>query len=360
MMNFKVNIIFIILLFFIGCVAEEKETRETKPSPKIVKVQNLQQINIKNNTKEYPAQIKPFKNEVLAFEVPGKIEKFYFKLGEFVKKGDTIATLNNDIYKANYSAALSSYKKAKSDFKRAKNLFDKGAISKTNYELNTQGFDVARSKYNVAKKNLDNSKLIAHFDGVLANKLVEDYAVVAPNQSIALLQDKSFLKAEFYIPQTDIIQTKALPTMKDINTKYNFSVQISDKTNTLFSAKLSDFSTSAEAVTRTYKAVVVMEDPKEVNILPGMTAKVIATKKQNDKKRVFVPSSSLFSDHTKNTYVWTVQENKVKKAHIQTGTLIKDMVEVIEGLSGSEVVVTSGVNLLRDDEVIKIYKKMSN
>lgn len=359
-MGAKIHFLLVLVLFLVGCVDENIEKEVLQKSPKIVKVQHLAKMNARDITKEYPAQIQALKNEVLAFEVPGKIVKFHFKAGEAVKKGETIAVLNNQIYQANHSAALSSYKKAKSDFQRAKRLFEKGAISKTNYELGKQGFDVARSKYNVAKKNLDNSKLIAHFDGILAKKIVEDYAVIAPNQAIALLQDKSSLKAEFYIPQTDIIQSQALLSIEDINTKYSFSVQIADQRKTLYSAKLSNIATSAEAITRTYKATAIMENPKEVNILPGMTAKVIVNKKQKSKKRVFTPTSTLFSDHSKNTFVWILKQNRVQKIQIKTGTLIGDTVEVVEGLNGDEIVVVSGVNLLHEDEQVEVYKKMSN
>lgn len=358
-MQLKLTMSIVFLLIFVGCFDEKQTNKEIKKSPKIVKVINLKSINLQDNTREYPAQIKPNKNEILAFEVPGKIVKFNFKAGEFVKKGDTIALINNDIYKANYNAALSSYKKAKSDFQRADKLYKKRVVSKTNYELSKQAIDVAKSNFNIAKKNLDNSKLIAHFDGIIASKFVEDYEVVAPKQPIASLQDKSSLKVEFNIPQTDIIQAQTILNIEDINQKYDFFVKVGEKSQKTYKAKLTDISTSAEVITRTYSAKVMMKSPKDINLLPGMTAKVIVNLKKQLKKRIFIPSVAIFSDHTKNSYVWLVKDNKVQKRAIKTGTLIENKIEVHSGLEGSENIVISGVNLLEENQKISVYKKLS-
>lgn len=358
-MKAHINFIFIIL-FFIGCTHENQEKKPQIKSPKIVKIVNLKDINLHKSKKEYFAQLKPIKNEVLAFEVPGKIENFAFKVGEFVKKGDLIATLNSEIYKANYTSAQASFQKAKSDFKRASRLFKKSAISKTNYEQARQALDITKSNYFVAKKSLHNTQIVAHFDGIIADKFVQDFEVVVPKQPIATLLDKTSLKAEFDIPQTDIIRAKLALNIQDINQRYSFFVSVGEHSIKQYKATLTDISTNAQNITRTYKATVMIKAPQDTNILPGMTAKVIVKINNETKHKVFAPSIAIFSDYTKTAYIWVVNENKVHKREVQTGILRQNFIEVTRGLKGDESVVVSGINLLKEGEKITPYKKLSN
>jgi RND family efflux transporter MFP subunit len=348
-------------IFFIGCgEAEDIQPKDTN-NPKIVKLLDLNKSLNLEDRYEYPAEIYSYQNTAMAFEVSGKIVKFNYNVGDRVKKGATIAKLDSTIYKANYNSALAKYKQAQLDYKRYKKLYERDSIAKVQLEKSKQELDVTKASYEISKKNLENTNLVAEFDGVVAKKFINDYERVTAKQKIILLQDNSRYKVKFFIPENDMIHTKHDINLDTISKQANISVTLNADEDIEYKAKLIDVSTTAEEVTRTYQATVVIENPKDKTVLPGMTAKVKASVKSEEKHRIYIPYKALFTDSSKKSYVWIVdKDSKVSKKEVKTAKVIKDSIEITSGLNKDDIVVVSGVNLLKDNDIVQEYHKVGN
>lgn len=301
------NFLFLSLVFlFVACDSKsEVSTTKQIEQIKTVKILDLNSIDPLLNSTQYPAQIYPYKNTVMAFEVSGKIVKFNYKVSDKLKKGDIIAQLDDEIYRSNFVSAKANYKKAKLDFDRYQTLYKTKTISKSDLEKVKQSYEIAKSNYNIAKKNFENTKLIAEFDGVLAQKSVDDFARITAKQPIVVLQDNSKFKVKFYVPENDIINSNEKIDLKKIANKVDIFVSIGKKDK--YRATLLDISTKAESITRTYETTVLIKNPKNRTILPGMTAKVKAIDKNKTEENIFVPFNSLFTDNSKNSFVWKIE-----------------------------------------------------
>jgi len=355
-----ISMVLLSVVAFSGCF-EQDEKVEEKEKVKVVKILDLKNSENFLESFEYPAQVEAFQDTSMAFEVSGKIVKFYYKEGQKVKKGSTIAKLDDAIYRANYNSARANYNQANIDYKRYQKLFKSNSVAKVELERQRQNLDVMRSTLQVAKKNLDETKLVAEFDGIMAKKVVADFARVTAKQAIIRLQDNSSYKIKFFVPESDILQVKGALTPKYISSIANFYVTLGDNKEEKYEAKLIDISTTAEEVTRTFEATLQMQPQKNVNILPGMTAQVKAIAKQSRKKRVFIPYKAVFSDNSKLSFVWSVNKNnRVQKEEIKTGEVSGDSVEVIEGFNGISKIVTSGVRFLETNDEVKEYEKIGD
>lgn len=358
---FKENIILILFVsfFLIGC--NETEQKNNKPDIKIVKIQNLNSDMTVKNFFEYPAQIYPFRNTTMAFEVSGKIVKFNFNVGDYVKKGDIIAKLDNDIFRSNYDTAQTNFNQSKIDYIRYKQLLESKTISISQFEKVKQIYDLAKASFDIAKKNLENTKLIAEFDGIIATKYVDDFERIVEKQKIIELQDNSNYKVKFFIPENDIVQSNKKIRLKDVEKYFDIFVTILGNTDLKYKAKLLDLSTQSEKITRTYEATVLIKKPNNINILPGMTAKVKALKKMDNTIKIYIPFQSIMTNHTNNSFVWIVdQNNSVKKTEIQIGIVKGSLVEVKKGLSQNDKIVTSGIHFLQENDKVEEYQKLSN
>ncbi|WP_424687681.1 efflux RND transporter periplasmic adaptor subunit [Halarcobacter ebronensis] len=350
--------IVLILTIFIGCNEKKEENINNKDSIKIVKILDLSKGSNFDLSYEYPAQIEAFQDTKMAFEVSGKIVKFYYKEGEWVKKGSVIAKLDDEIYKANFDKAKANYNQAILDYKRYEKLLKTNSVARVEFEKQKQKLDVNKAVFQVAKKNLEETKLIAEFDGVLAKKLVNDFERVTAKQPIIRLQDNSLYKVNFFVPENDVLKIKGELTPKFISTLVDFYVYLSNSPMKI-EAKLIDISTTAEEVTRTFEASLEIKPLKDLIILPGMTAKVKAVAKEDEKKLLFIPYSSVFTDNTKNSYVWQVDnKNRVKKVKVKLGRVQKNSVEVLSGLEKSSKIVLSGIRFLNENDEVKEYEKV--
>ncbi len=353
-------IILFAVIVFNGCyLLDDKQSTNKIQKPKVVKVLELNKKNLLKDSREYPAEIYAKQHATMAFEVSGKIIDFSFHVGEKVKKGSLLAKLDDGVYKANVKITKANYERAKSDFNRYKQLYASKSISEEKFDQIRQAKNVTKAKYDIALENFNNSKLLADFDGIIAQKLVDDFARVTAKQPILILEDTKQLKVKFFVPENDIIKAKQ-NDIKSVNKDINLFVTLSSDENVKYKAKLIDIATKAEEITRTYEATALIERPKDKNILSGMTAKIKIYRKNILNKKIFIPLNAIFTNSSNNSFVWLISNNKVHKKLIKIGRLQKDSIEVLSGLSLEDKIAISGINLLDEDDEIQEYKKLGN
>ena len=360
MMNLKWISFLGAALLFAGCADEPKEEVVKEPKAKVVKVFDLKETNSYKRTRKYPALVYSLQDSTMAFEVSGKIVKFYYDEGDFVKKGSTIAKLDDTIYKASYNSALANYKQAQLDFERYQKLYESNSIAKRDFEEKKQNLDVNRSNLDIAKKRLYETKLVAEFDGVMAKKLVKDFERINAKQPIIRLQDNSAYKVKFFAPESDVLEVQEKITKTNVKNFVDFFVTVGEVKDKI-PAKFIDISTTAEEISRTFEVTLKIDPLKDKNIFPGMTAQVDVIEKQSAEKKVFIPLSAVFNDSGSDSFVWIVNDkNQVSRQKVLTGKLINDSIEIKSGLENSSKVVTSGVRFLNENDEIKVYEKIGD
>ena len=97
-MKIKYILLFLIIFIFTAC---KKDTVEII---RAVKIQEINSMQDENFNIDFPAEISPTQKTVLAFKYAGKIKSINFESGDFVKKGQVIATMDDKDYKVNLEA----------------------------------------------------------------------------------------------------------------------------------------------------------------------------------------------------------------------------------------------------------------
>lgn len=158
----------------------------------------------------------------LSFQVSGVLNKVLVEEGDYVKKGDLIATLDDRDYSANYKKALyqeeSSRAQAREDlskFKRNHPLCFDGTISAQECEtlFNKKDLSAATLKQNTAnrefqKLQLDYTKLYAPQDGIITTRVQEQGARVNANQIVYVMSLVKPVWVRTYIKETDLGNVK--------------------------------------------------------------------------------------------------------------------------------------------------------
>ena len=116
----------------------------------------------------------------------------------------------------------------------------------------------------------------------------------------------------------------------------------------------------ASQTTRTYPVTIELSQPEETKILPGMAAmvrKYAAEGATVAAENLIVPPDSLFpATDGPQTYVWIVDAatSRVTRRQVKAGELTPVGLRIAEGLSPGDVVVTAGVNSLREGQEVKL------
>jgi len=333
-------------------------------------------------------------------QVSGQIKKLYVKLGDQVKKGDMIASIDSStqqnsidnkeaqlaIYKAQLESAKVALNIAKTQFDRENALFAKNATSKQEFESakNTYSANSAKIKeleaqikqtnieLSTAKINLGYTKITAPRDGTVVSVQVEEGQTVNANQTtptIVNIADLSHVKMKMQIAEGDITKIKvgtpveysilSEPTKKFQTTVSSIDpglTTLSDGSYGSSSGSKSSYSSSSSSSSAVYYYAQSIVDNKDGILRIGMTTQnelLIA----NVEDAIIVPSIGIKKDEN-GTFVYVLKDGKPVKTAVKTG--IKDNLDtqIISGINeGDEIITSQGSSSEIAKMIAKEHKK---
>lgn len=358
-------------------------------------------------------KIQPEIEVKISSEVSGEIIALPIKEGQVVKKGDLLVKINPDLYTSGYNRTISnmsvskaglsqadaSFKEAKASYDRNKKLFDKGIISKSDYDKAISAYEVAVASkqsayYNVqsanatvkeAKDNLGRTTIYAPADGTVSMLNVELGERVLGTQQMtgteilrvanlnnmevevdvnendivkinvgdsANVEVDAYLKKEFKGIVTSISNSASATTTADQVTNFKVKIRIlKESYQDLLEGKPETYSpfrpgmTATVDVITTRKEKVVGVPISSVVMKSDTTAakKFMVEEKQTDDKKVTAKSDKKFE------CVFVKNGDKAKIRIVKTGIQDDTNIEVISGLKKGDVVIIGPYNTVSKD-----------
>jgi RND family efflux transporter MFP subunit len=150
--------------------------------------------------------------------------------GDQVERGQVLASLDPEPYEISVTSARSQLQSAeanyinkRADLERQKDLLEKGWVAKAAYDQAVAAYDsaegdlnLARSRLSSAERDLNNTRLTAPFDGVIASREVEPFIEATPGQALFQINSEGALEVDISIPDTLInLVTLGLPVRVD-------------------------------------------------------------------------------------------------------------------------------------------------
>ena len=344
-----------VALLVSGCSEPEPMVEKEVVRPvKIVTVGALDE----DVTRDYPGTIKGAQNAELSFEVPGRIVEFVVQEGDQVHSGDILARLDDRDLRAELDKAEANLRKAEADLTRSSNIYeqDSGAISVDQIESDQRAVDVSKASLAQAQKAVDDTLLTAPFDGLAARRLVEEFQNVQAKEPVLLLQDIEFLQIEIDVPERDFTaQSRNLP-LAEVNKEVKPRVVVSSVPDREFPARVTEMATAADPVTRTFVVTLAFENPEDINVLPGMTARAIVDPFR--EPGVWLPTHAVVSDSGADPFVWKVDPDSMAASRqtVQIGDMREGSIAITGGLEDGDLVAVSGVRQLEDGQRVRRYE----
>src|SRR5690554_8160315 len=121
---------------------------------------------------------------LLSFKNGGIIERIYVKEGDFVKKGQMLASLNRTEINAKAEQLKAALAKAERDYQRAEQLYKDSVATLEQFQNAKTGLDVIEQDWNTLQFNLRYSQIYANTDGYILLKLSQEGQIVGPGMPI--------------------------------------------------------------------------------------------------------------------------------------------------------------------------------
>ncbi len=342
--------------FGIATLACGEEPVEQAPVARPVKILELG-AGSSTARLEYPGEISAAQHAEMAFEVPGKIIEFPVREGQQVEKGALLARLDPRDFDAELGKAEANVAQAKSDYERYKILFEQGVEAQATLEAKQRRYEVTLADLETTRKAVEDTRLIAPFAGRVARKLVKDFQNVQAKEPVLILQDDSSLEIVVNVPERDLTAGRRDGTPEEASRRLSPAVTVTSIPDRSFPAAAKEIATTADPVTRTFQATFAFANPADVNILPGMTAKVTINRPgAREPSRGFsIPARATLSDESGGATVWVVDPDAmtVRRTEVELGEMSGDEVEVRSGLSGGDLIAVSGVHQLRENMPVR-------
>ena len=355
-------------------------------------------------------KIQPEIEVKISSQVSGEIIDLPIKEGQVVKKGDLLVRINPDLYTSglnrsisNYSGTKSglnqadaSFKEAQASYQRNKTLFEKGIISKSEWERAIASFEVAKANkqtayFNVqsasasvkeAKDNLGRTTIYSPNDGTISKLSVELGERILGTQQMAgteLLRVANLnnMEVEVDVNENDIVKINIGDETKiqvDAYLKKEFKGVVTSISNSASSATTADqvtnFKVKVRILKESYQDLIEGKPATYSPFRPGMTATVdIITKRKENVIGIPISSVVIKSDTTatpkievsesgdkvktksdkKLECVFVKVGDKAKIRIVKTGIQDDTNIEIISGLKkGDEVITGPFVTVSKD------------
>jgi len=323
-------------------------------------IRPVRAIKVAGETKfigrDFPGRAKATNEVNMAFDVAGTLNQRPVKIGESVTKGQLIASLDPRDFKSNVKEASASLINAQANFSRAKELIKKNFISRQEYDRLYARTMITSAEKEKAVKALADSVMKAPFSGQISELFVENFQSVLSKQHVARLVDISQIEMIIDIPESTISLVRYA-----VDIKVSFDAFPARE----IPATIKEIGAEASSTTRTFPVTLIMDQPEDIKILPGMAGKARgrvsddAPQKKNQNKGIQIPVSAAYSpEEDDKTYVWLINEEsgEVHRQEVSLGKVISTGLVITNGVNPGDWVVTAGVHFLREGQKVKIMQ----
>ena len=314
--------------------------------------------------RSFPGEVRATDEAELAFRVSGEMVELPATRGLRVSQGDLLARLDPSDYQASVEQRRAQYELAKAQLARAAELVKRQLVSQSEYEQKLARSRVTQSDLTKAQNNLDYTRILAPFDGIIARQLAENFESVTAGQVVLVLQTQDMLDIQVDIPESIISRVERTDLNREPKPVQVRFDSIGPETH---EALYKEHETQADPATLTYKVTFSLPPPEGLNVLPGMSATIIANLSElfaEETGGITVPIEAVFSAEeepvgSETRYVWQVDSETMRthRQGVRVGQLTGNNIVVLEGLTVGDTVIAAGVNSVTENMLVRAMQR---
>jgi membrane fusion protein, multidrug efflux system len=273
----------------------------------------------------------------------GALTKVYVKIGDFVTKGQKIATIDNSILRNSIQEVEIQLETAKTLFERQKNLWEQKIGTEVQFIQAKSAVESLERRINTLKSQDGLNVVLAPISGVIDEVRLKAGEIAAPGIGIVRIVNFNDLKVVANVPDTyagtiakgDMVKIKFPDLQKEI------------------SAKLSYVSQTINQVSRTFTV-----EAKVPNFDKALKPNLTAIMNVNDQSKggAIVINESLVQNTEQGAIVYVAEtegNKKVARAKVvKKGLSYDGKIEIASGLSSGDLLITEGYQEIVDGQLI--------
>ncbi|MCS6968683.1 MAG: efflux RND transporter periplasmic adaptor subunit [Cytophagales bacterium] len=274
-------------------------------------------------------------------EVAGKVTHIFFQEGSMVTKGQLLLQLNDDELQAELKRALVQQELLEKKKARDEKLLQRQGISQEEFESLVAQLEAQKATVEAIQSQIAKTRVLAPFSGQIGLRYVSEGSYVTPTTRIASLIDLSSVKVDFAIPEKYMGVVR-----KGMKIIFTVAGGAKEYTGTVYAIE-----PKVESSTRTIPIRAICEN-RDREILPGAFAsvKIVLNKIDN---AILIPTEAVVPEMDVKK-VFLVKSGKATPVTVKTGIRTESKVQVLEGISEGDTVITAGLMQIKPNMPIKL------
>lgn len=271
---------------------------------------------------------------VLRPEIAGRISATPVVEGALAQKGDLLIQLDDDIYRAQLKEARARQKLSEIELNRLQKLAAQNATSQTEIDKADASVKIYQAQVDSAQASLEKRYIRAPFTGYAGIRNVSVGEYVNAGTELLVFVDSSKLKLDFSLPESAINHVQ-------LGQKLTATVDVA---GVEAQGEVVAISPSLNNKTRSFMVRALVANP-DGKLKPGLFAKIKLEIARNDSA-IVLPEQALIPQGNRY-FVMKVVDGLVTMNPVSLGQRQRGSVQITEGVSADEVVITAGQIKLR-------------
>ena len=350
MKEMKKSIAICLLAFplFYACKEEKKEQNPFENADVIsIKTATVQSLALTSNINA--SGLVTTENQAnYGFKIGGVVRKIYVEEGQFFKKGQLLATLDETEIGSGLNQSDLNVKKFERDYTRAVNLYKDSVYTLEQLQNTKTGLDIARKQKDAVAFNARYAKIYATADGFVTAKIANEGEVVGPGSPILAINETT--KNNNYLLKVGLTDQE----WAAVTIGQKAKVTLDGFPDEEFDATIFRKSQAADRALGSFQVELKL-NMKNRKPAVGMFGKA-QIKADKAEDFIIIPYNSLIEADGNNAFVFIVENNKAKRQAVTIAKFENNRVFIKDGLQKTDEIVISNSAYLNEQSTIKIIK----
>lgn len=275
-------------------------------------------------------------------EVTGTVSWIGFNDEDLVEGRQELVRLDDRRASADLRAAEARLERLKLRKERTLTAFERGAANPAELDDARTSVAEAEAERDRAKAVHEDHTIRAPFAGRVTRRLVSMGALVSPGDAVAVLNSVDPMEVAFSVPER---------ALADLRIGLNVKAQTAAFGDRSFDGELAAIGAEIDPVSRAADVFARVENPDGL-LRPGMFVNITLVTGV-DESAVLVPESALVIEGNR-IEAFVIEDGKATRRRVRLASRMSGLVEIAEGIEAGEVVVTSGVQKLREGTPVSV------
>ena len=274
-------------------------------------------------------------------KVANQVTAVRFAEGQQVSRGAVLVELDGAQARADLAVAEAALAESRSQYQRSRELYTTKVLSESQIEQIEATYKANEARVAAARSRLGDTVVRAPFAGRVGLRRVSVGSLISPGTVITTLDDTGTIKLDFTIPETFLAAVRPGLAITATSVAYP---------DAKFSGSVASVDSRVDPATRSVTVRALLPNPEGL-LKPGMFLTVRLSRGAVDA--LLVPEHALVPEQG-DVFVFVVKGDAAEKRRVRIGQRRVGDVQVVEGLSEGDLVVTEGTQKLRDGATVRL------